>query len=253
MLLTFALHGRAACINTCFLYVGLFFFHTKSLQPKIYQNKMFFLRFESRRDFSLALPTLMVHLDGPTRSQVKLDDPASASLYGLFGARLMDARKLLSVAAPETAERYKEALRIDPTMLTAWRELAAYYGACGMHHASLAALESASSLASSSCAKTRGEEKISSGPAAPLRLQMAANLLGTGESEEGLAFVGDAFRVGKGGTAGHVLRGFINLRLGKDKLAAQSFEKAKDAEAGIARVVDDLVVSSTPGVGGQSS
>lgn len=182
-------------------------------------------------------------------SQAKFDDSARGSSDSVFGARLMEARTLLSAAAPEAVDRYKEALRMDPTMMTVWRELAAYYGTCGKHHAAFAALEIASSLASSSsCGETRRDEKFSCGTAAPLRLQMATNLLRRGEAEQGLAFVGDAFRAGKGGPAGHVLRGLINLKLCKDKVAVQAFQKAKETAPVISRVLDDLLLSHTRGV-----
>lgn len=50
-----------------------------------------------------------------------------------------------------------------------------------------------------------------------------------GQEDAGLSHVGDAFRAGKGGAAGHVLRGLINARLGKESLAAGALAKAREA------------------------
>lgn len=66
---------------------------------------------------------------------------------------------------------------------------------------------------------------------APLHLQMAVVTLSMppGQEDAGLSHVGDAFRSGKGGAAGHALRGLINARLGKEGLATGALAKAREA------------------------
>lgn len=160
----------------------------------------------------------------------------------------MEARQLLSMAAPEATERYREALKTNPTMLTAWRELSACYAASGMQQASLAALKNGSMAAlwsRSSRDPRASEEKYSCAVASPLRLQMALNCVKVGRAGEGLTFVGDAFRAGKGGAAGHVVRGLINMNLGNDSLTMQAFKKAKEVDPTVAEILDGLVAASS--------
>lgn len=178
---------------------------------------------------------------------MKIDRPRGVSSDGLFCSGLMEARQLLSMAGSETTQRYREALKSNPIMLTTWRELSACYAASGMQQASLAALESGSMAALSSLSSRdprASEEKYSCAVASPLRLQMAVHCVKVGRAEEGLAFVGDAFRAGKGGAAGHVVRGFINLSLGNDSLTVHAFKKAKEVEPAITGILERLASAS---------
>jgi len=147
--------------------------------------------------------------------------------------------------------RYKLALRAQPGALVAWRELASCYEVSGRHHSSTAALRCGVRAVSPAVDGVDGDgAKQQRGPAraAPLYLQMGAVSLSMpdGQQQEaGLDSVGNAFRVGKGGAAGHVLRGLINSRLGKDGLATSALAKAREAglEPALAALVDQLAAS----------
>lgn len=170
--------------------------------------------------------------------------------------------------------RYKLVLRAQPRSLVVWRELAACYEQWGLRHASTAALKCGAQTrcpvaddgdgdgAGAGARSGAGSNKKLRGSyarAAPLYLQMAANILSmpSGREEEqeedasaaglerGLASVGDAFRFGKGGAAGHVLRGLIHSRLGKDGHATSAFAKAKEAglDPAMAVLLDQLAAT----------
>lgn len=131
-----------------------------------------------------------------------------------------------------------------------WRELSACYELSNQHHAAAAALKcgaQAAGSADSGDSASDGKRRSVSATAAPLYLQMAAGtlMMSPGEEDAGLAAVGDAFRLGKGGVVGHVLRGLLNSGLGKDNLAAGSFAKARDAglDPVVATLVDKLAVA----------
>lgn len=164
-------------------------------------------------------------------------EPAAAvpsSSDSLFAAGLHSARTALSgEARPDAIAQYKRTISLRPRALAGWRELAASFELSGQLHASEAALQCGARAA------CPGKQKGSAG-AAPLHLQEAGGKLLTARAEESLAPIGDAFRVGKGGAVGHVLRGLINVRLGKAALATQAFGKAKLADPGIAAFVDEL-------------
>lgn len=142
-------------------------------------------------------------------------------------------------------------LQVRPRALVAWRELAACYELSGQHRSSAAALKCGvqalchvadnDGSAGDDIKHRKGVAK-----AAPLYLQMGANsLLMPGQEEAGLASIGDAFRFGRGGVAGHVLRGLVYSSLGKDGPANSAFAKAKEAglDSEIAVFVDQLVAA----------
>ena len=162
--------------------------------------------------------------------------PTESSNERPFGAHLMAARMALCCGQTDAIEEYKLALRAQPTALVGWRELAACYELSDQLHASVTALECGARVASTG--KERGSPS-----AAPLHLQIAASKLSTQQEEDGLSSVGDAFRSGKGGVVGHVMRGLINLRLGKGALATTAFAKAKEADPAVTRFVDMLAVT----------
>lgn len=133
----------------------------------------------------------------------------------------------------------------------AWRELAACYDLSGQHHSSAAALKCGvqalcpvaddGGAAGEDAKHRRGVAR-----AAPLYLQMGASSLSIpGQEDAGLASIGDAFRFGKGGVAGHVLRGLAYSRLGKDGPATSARAKAReaglDADPAVAVLVDQVV------------
>lgn len=155
-----------------------------------------------------------------------------------FLATLFAARAALCGGAPDVLNKYKEVVRIAPRELLGWRELAACYSLLGQYHASIFALECGARKAGSS-----GRKGVAS--AAPLHLQAAGTKLLTGNAEEGLAFVSRAFRSGKGGAVGHVLRALISLRLDKESLATQAFGKAKEADPRMTAFVDALSEAQT--------
>lgn len=154
---------------------------------------------------------------------------ASAS----FMASLSAARAALCSGAPDVVDKYKEVVRMKPGVFLGWLELAACYSLLSQYHASMFALECGAQNADSG-----GQKRAAS--AAPLQVQTAATKLLTGHAEEGLASVSRAFRHGKGGAVGHVLRALISLRLDKENLATQAFGKAKEADPRIAAFVDAL-------------
>lgn len=175
------------------------------------------------------------------KSEEKVASTASSSAgssnEGQFGARLMAARTALCRGEADAVGGYKLALRAQPTALVGWRELAACYELSDQHHASVTALECGARTASAG--KERGSPS-----AAPLHLQIAKSKLSAQQDEEeGLRSVGDAFRSGKGGVVGHVMRGLMNLRLGKDALATNAFAKAKEADPAVTDFVDMLAVT----------
>lgn len=151
-----------------------------------------------------------------------------------FPAKLMAARRSLCRAVPGTVDRYKDALRADPGSLVAWRELAEYYELSGSVHASLAALKCGSQVPLA----INGKRSASAGP---LLLKMAAIKLSTGQEEQGLRLITEAFRCGKGGAVGHALRAVINMRTGNERLAARSFESAREIDPDVAKHLDGLV------------
>lgn len=130
--------------------------------------------------------------------------------------------------------------------MVGWRELAACYELSNQYHAAAAALQCGAEAAGPAHDGDSGKRRGGSARAAPLYLQMAAGtlLMSPGEEGAGLAAVGDAFRLGKGGAVGHVLRGLLNSGLGKDSLAAGSFVKARDAglDPTVTALVDKLAV-----------
>lgn len=130
----------------------------------------------------------------------------------------------------------------------AWRELAACYELFGQHFSSAAASRCG---ARALCPVVNDDDaggddtknRRRFAKAAPLYLQMGANsLLIPGQEYAGLASIGNAFRFGKGGAPGHVLRGLVYSRLGKDGQATSAFAKAKEAglEPAVAILVDQL-------------
>lgn len=135
--------------------------------------------------------------------------------------------------------RYKEAIRAQPTALVGWRELAAYYEVSNQHRASVAALECGARTACS-------DKNTKSARGAPLYLQLSASKFSMGQNEESLALVSDAFRFGKGGAAGHVLRGLNSQHLGKATLATQGFRKATEEDPTIAALVENIAQSQAP-------
>ncbi|CAM9170607.1 unnamed protein product [Ectocarpus sp. 12 AP-2014] len=150
----------------------------------------------------------------------------------------------------DVIKRYKLALREQPRASVGWRELAACYELSNQHHAAAAALEcgaQAAGPAGSGDSSSSGKRRGVSATAAPLFLQLAAGtlMMSPGEEDAGLAAVGDAFRLGKGGAVGHVLRGLLNSGLGKDSLAAGSFAKARYAglDPTVAALADEVSVS----------
>lgn len=75
-------------------------------------------------------------------------------------------------------------------------------------------------------------------------LQMGSSSLSIpGQKDAALASIGDAFRFGKGGVAGHVLRGLVYWRLGKHSPATSALAKAREAglDPAVALLVDQLV------------
>lgn len=81
-----------------------------------------------------------------------------------------------------------------------------------------------------------------------MHLQMGAISLSMSDGQQqeaGLESVGNAFRVGRGGAAGHVLRGLINSRQGKGGLATSALAKATEAglEPAVAALVDQFAAS----------
>lgn len=167
--------------------------------------------------------------------------PAGSSNEIQFGVHLMSARMALCRGGTDAVDGYKLALRAQPKALVGWRELAACYELCDQHQASLTALECGARTASAG--KERGSPSAS-----PLHLQIAASKFSAQQEEEeeevgGLRSVGDAFRCGKGGVVGHVMRGLMNLRLGKSDLATNAFAKAKEADPALADFVDALAVT----------
>eukprot|EP00903_Cladosiphon_okamuranus_P012909 g12052.t2 len=133
----------------------------------------------------------------------------------------------------DAIKRYKLALQVQPRALVAWRELAACYEVEGQHNSSAAALKCG---AQALC--TAVDEEVDRGStssniakvAAPLYLQMGASSLSMpGQEDAALASIGEAFRFGKGGVAGHVLRGLVYSRLGKDGPATSALAKAREA------------------------
>lgn len=160
---------------------------------------------------------------GADTRQLATESAMNASGEGSFALRLSAARRALCLADSGAIDWYKSALRAQPRALVGWREIAACYEVLGQHHASAVALAcgvQAACANSSDGGSTR---------AAPLYLQKAASKLVAGRADEGLSFVGEAFRAGKGCVVGHVLRGIMSLQLGKDKMATQAFVKAREA------------------------
>lgn len=151
-----------------------------------------------------------------------------------FPAKLMAARRSLRRAVPGTVDRYKDALRTNPDSLVAWRELAEYYELSGSVQASLAALKCGSQV-------PRAINGKPSASAAPLLLKMATTKLSTGQEEQGLRLITEAFRCGKGGAVGHALRAVINTRTGNERLAARSFESAREIDPDVAKHLNGLV------------
>lgn len=162
----------------------------------------------------------------------------------------------VKITAPflNAIHRYKVALQAQPTALVAWRELATCYELSGQHHSSAAALKSGMRIlcpvGEDDGAGGDGTQRRSgAAKVAPLYLQMGANSLSMpGQEEAGLACIGDAFRFGKGGVAGHVLRGLVYSRLGRDGPAVSALGKAKEAglEPAVAVLVDQLVGEGAP-------
>ncbi|CAM9704269.1 unnamed protein product [Scytosiphon promiscuus] len=178
--------------------------------------------------------------------QADVQSPGSSFVESLMAARAAvlhgaDAADADGDAGREDAiERYKRALKIHPSSLVGWRELAVLYELCGRHHASAAALNCAAQISCSAPSNgashsgggsSGSKQRRGSARAAPLYLQMAAATLSMppGQEDAGLAHVGNAFRVGKGGAAGHALRSLINARLGKESLAAGALARAREA------------------------
>lgn len=162
----------------------------------------------------------------------------------VFSADLMSARSALRTASPDAVDRYKGVLRSNPSALVGWQELAQCYGLSGQTNASIVALAGGALICSPRIQAGGGS---SSATVAPLKLRMAATHMVMGRAEGGLSYISDAFRSGKGGAAGHVLRGVISLRLGRNNLATQAFEKAKDVDPAVATLVEGLITSPTPG------
>lgn len=170
-----------------------------------------------------------------TLEEVDHSDESAArdSPHRSFASKLMSARSSLRATYPSAVEQYKDVVRSDPRSLIAWRELAACYQLFGSDHASFTALKSGSRV-------PRALVQGDLASAAPLHLQMGANALVTGREKEALSIVDGAFRCGKGGAAGHVLRGVINAQMGKDGLAGEELKKAREADPAISGVVDRL-------------
>lgn len=160
-----------------------------------------------------------------------------------FAAALSAARTSACFGHPEERKkevlaRYKRVIRMRPRFLAAWREIAACYELLGCFRASLAALKAGLR------ANRSGGERASS-IAAPLHLHSAVIKLGLpGRAGEGLESVGEAFRAGRGGAVGYLLRGLLNARLGKDVVASNAFRRAREVDPSIADLVER--VSSLP-------
>lgn len=131
----------------------------------------------------------------------------------------------------------------------AWRELAACYDLSGQHQSSAAALKCGVQalchvVEDDGAAGEGAKHRSGVARAAPLYLQMGASSLSVpGQEDVGLASIGDAFRFGKGGVAGHVLRGLVYSRLGKGGSATSALAKAREAglDPALAVLVDQLV------------
>ncbi|CAB1097731.1 unnamed protein product [Ectocarpus sp. CCAP 1310/34] len=187
--------------------------------------------------------------------QKKTHDGSSTGKTKSFPAALMAARLAAHGGVDghggheDAIKRYKLALREEPRALVGWRELAVCYQLSNQHNAATAALECGAQAAgpagSGDCASS-GKRRSVSATAAPLYLQLAAGtlMMSPGEEDAGLAAVGDAFRLGKGGAVGHVLRGLLYSGLGKDSLAAGSFSKAREAglDPAVAALADKVSV-----------
>ena len=150
-----------------------------------------------------------------------------------FATRLMAARVALCRGQADAIGGYKLALRAQPKTLVRWRELSACYELSDQHRASVSALKCGARTASAG--KERGSPS-----AAPLHLQIVTSKFSTQQAEEGLQRVADAFRSGKEGVGGHVMRGLLHLRLRKGSLATNALARAKEADPAVTDFVDIL-------------
>lgn len=178
----------------------------------------------------------VVEAAGPEGADASFEAALSAARTSACSAHAQESKE-------EVLARYKRAIRMRPRFLAAWREIAACYELLGCFHASMAALDGG--LRANSC----GDERASS-VAAPLHLHSAATKLGLpGRAGEGLESVGEAFRVGRGGAVGYLLRGLLNTRLGKDTAASNAFGRAREADPSVAGLVKKFAAAQALGSG----
>lgn len=178
---------------------------------------------------------LLKDRNAPHEAGIKSPDDADASFAAaLSAARTSACFGHVEESQKEVLVRYKRVIRMRPRFLTAWREIAACYELLGCFRASLAALDGGLRANSSG-----GGRALS--VAAPLHLHSAVIKLGLpGRAGEGLESVGEAFRAGRGGAVGYLLRGLLNARLGKDSAASNALGRAREADPSIAGLVERI-------------
>lgn len=172
----------------------------------------------------------VTNMPGSTAASGTVASYPAGIAHALFAARIAACDGEIARAV----DQLKRLLQSHPRLLVGWRELAACYELADQRHAAMAALDCGVRAV---CAR---EAKRSQANVAPLHLHLGASQFLSGQAGEGLARVGDAFRGGKGGAVGHVLRGLISLKQGKASSATAAFARAREADPTIRTLVDQL-------------